>query len=116
MAAGRVAEVVLRDVMTTNATELAIDIAALPLAGRRLRRGVPGDAKAAGEYAEIKQRLARLWPVMLYFFARHARGRRRLCAARFVVPAARDPDHWRAVGLRGASKDTATNPCLWHLP
>ena len=65
MVVGRVAEVVLRDVMTTNATQHVIDIADRPLAGR-LRRGAPGDAKAAGEYAEIKQRLARLSPVMLY--------------------------------------------------
>jgi uncharacterized membrane protein YoaK (UPF0700 family) len=53
-------------VMTTNTSQLAIDITEFVLACWRCG-GVPADKKAAGEYVEIKRRLNKLWPIMLGF-------------------------------------------------
>ena len=54
------------NVMTTNTTQLAIDITDLVLA-RWPRQPAPADTKATREYAETKGRLSRLWPVILAF-------------------------------------------------
>ena len=54
------------NVMTTNTTQLAIDMTEFVLASWHLR--APANVNAAAEYAEIERRLTKLWPVMLGFF------------------------------------------------
>jgi uncharacterized membrane protein YoaK (UPF0700 family) len=55
------------NVMTTNTTQLAIDATEFMLAWWP-RHAAPADATAIAEYAALKQKLSRLWPVMLGFF------------------------------------------------
>jgi uncharacterized membrane protein YoaK (UPF0700 family) len=55
------------NVMTTNTTQLAIDTTEFVLAWWPHLRA-PANVNAAAEYAEIKRRLTKLWPVMLGFF------------------------------------------------
>ena len=54
------------NVMTTNTTQLAIDMTEFVLASWHLR--APANVNAAAEYAEIERRLTKLWRVMLGFF------------------------------------------------
>jgi hypothetical protein len=52
------------NVMTTNTTLFAIDATDLVMAWRAHRRA-PGDAAAA--YADVRDRFALLWPIMVGF-------------------------------------------------
>jgi uncharacterized membrane protein YoaK (UPF0700 family) len=54
------------NVMTTNTTQLAIDVAELAMAWRARRRS-PADAAIAAEYAGMKDRLTVLGPIVLGF-------------------------------------------------
>jgi uncharacterized membrane protein YoaK (UPF0700 family) len=54
------------NVMTSNTTQLAIDVAELALAWQARRRS-PADATVAAEYAGMKNRLAVLGPIVLGF-------------------------------------------------
>jgi uncharacterized membrane protein YoaK (UPF0700 family) len=56
------------NVMTSNTTQLAIDVAELAMAWRARRRS-PADATVAAEYAGMKNRLAVLGPIVLGFLA-----------------------------------------------
>jgi uncharacterized membrane protein YoaK (UPF0700 family) len=56
------------NVMTTNTVQLAVDATELAMAWRATRRA-PADGAAAKEYASIKQRTNRLWPIVLGFLA-----------------------------------------------
>jgi len=56
------------NVMTTNTTQLAIDVAELAMAWRARRRS-PADATIAAEYAGVRDRLAVLGPIVLGFLA-----------------------------------------------
>jgi len=55
------------NVMTTNTTALAVDATELAMAWRARGR-MPGDGVLAAEYAQIHERLALLWPIVLGFF------------------------------------------------
>ncbi len=54
------------NVMTTNTTLFAIDVAELAMTWRARRRA-PGDAVIADEHARVRQRFATLWPTLLGF-------------------------------------------------
>ncbi len=56
------------NVMTTNTTQLAIDVAELAMAWRARRRS-PADATIAAEYTGVRDRLAVLGPIVLGFLA-----------------------------------------------
>ena len=56
------------NVMTSNTTQLSIDVTEVVLARYRKRRNAPGAASAAG-YASARGRLTRLAPIMLGFLA-----------------------------------------------
>jgi uncharacterized membrane protein YoaK (UPF0700 family) len=76
------------NVMTTNTSQLAVDTTELFLTARARRRA-PDDAALAAELARVRERLGRLWPVVLGFLAGTIAGA--LAFARFnmwCVPAA----------------------------
>jgi uncharacterized membrane protein YoaK (UPF0700 family) len=54
------------NVMTTNTTLFAVDATDLALAWRAHRRA-PGDTAAAAAYAQVRDRFAVLWPIVLGF-------------------------------------------------
>ena len=54
------------NVMTTNTSQLAVDATELLLTARARRRA-PDDAALAAEHARLRERLDRLWPVVLGF-------------------------------------------------
>jgi uncharacterized membrane protein YoaK (UPF0700 family) len=54
------------NVMTTNTTLFAIDATDLVMAWRAHRRA-PGDAVAAAAYADVRDRFAILWPIVVGF-------------------------------------------------
>ena len=54
------------NVMTTNTTLFAVDATDLVIAWRAHRRA-PGDAAAAAAYAQVRDRFALLWPIVLGF-------------------------------------------------
>jgi uncharacterized membrane protein YoaK (UPF0700 family) len=54
------------NVMTTNTTLFAVDATDLAIAWRAQRRA-PGDAAAAAAYAQVRDRFALLWPIVLGF-------------------------------------------------
>jgi uncharacterized membrane protein YoaK (UPF0700 family) len=54
------------NVMTTNTTLFAVDATDLAIAWRAHRRA-PGDAAAAAAYAQVRDRFALLWPIVLGF-------------------------------------------------
>jgi uncharacterized membrane protein YoaK (UPF0700 family) len=54
------------NVMTTNTTLFAIDATDLVIAWRAHRRA-PGDPAAAAAYAQVRDRFALLWPIVLGF-------------------------------------------------
>lgn len=56
------------NVMTTNTSQLAVDATELLLMARA-RRHAPDDAALAAEHAQVRERLNRLWPVVLGFLA-----------------------------------------------
>jgi uncharacterized membrane protein YoaK (UPF0700 family) len=56
------------NVMTTNTTQLAVDATELFLMARARRRA-PDDAALAAEHARVRERVNRLWPVVLGFLA-----------------------------------------------
>src|SRR5712671_5903313 len=56
------------NVMTTNTTQLAIDVAELAMAWRARRRS-PADATIAAEYTGVRDRVAVLGPIVLGFLA-----------------------------------------------
>jgi uncharacterized membrane protein YoaK (UPF0700 family) len=56
------------NVMTTNTSQLAVDATELFLM-MRARRRAPDDAALAAEHAQVRERLERLWPVVLGFLA-----------------------------------------------
>jgi uncharacterized membrane protein YoaK (UPF0700 family) len=56
------------NVMTTNTTQLAIDVAELAMAWRARRRS-PADATIAAEYTGVRDRLTVLGPIVLGFLA-----------------------------------------------
>ena len=54
------------NVMTTNTTLFCVDATDLVMAWRAHRRA-PGDAAAAAAYAQVRERFALLWPIVLGF-------------------------------------------------
>ena len=54
------------NVMTTNTTLFCVDATDLVIAWRAHRRA-PGDAAAAAAYAQVRERFALLWPIVLGF-------------------------------------------------
>ncbi len=56
------------NVMTTNTTLFAVDATEFAMAWRAWRRS-PGDARIAAEYAQVRDRFGRLWPLVLGFLA-----------------------------------------------
>jgi len=54
------------NVMTTNTTLFAVDATDLVIAWRAHRRA-PGDTAAAASYAQVRDRFAILWPIVLGF-------------------------------------------------
>jgi len=61
------------NVMTTNTTLFCVDATDLAIAWRAHRRA-PGDAAAAAAYAQVRDRFALLWPIVLGFVAGTAGG------------------------------------------
>jgi len=61
------------NVMTTNTTLFAVETTDLLLAWRTYRRA-PGDAAAAAAYAQVRDRFAVLWPIVLGFVTGTASG------------------------------------------
>jgi uncharacterized membrane protein YoaK (UPF0700 family) len=61
------------NVMTTNTTLFAVDATDLVIAWRAHRRA-PGDAAAAAAYAQVRDRFALLWPIVLGFVTGTAGG------------------------------------------
>ena len=61
------------NVMTTNTTLFCVEAADLVLAWRARRRA-PGDAAAAAAYAQVRERFALRWPIVLGFVAGTAGG------------------------------------------
>jgi hypothetical protein len=54
--------------MTTNTTLFAVDVTEFVMAWRASRCS-PGDARLADEYAQVRDRFATLWPLVLGFLA-----------------------------------------------
>lgn len=61
------------NVMTTNTTLFCVDATDLVIAWRAHRRA-PGDAAAAASYAQVRDRFAVLWPIVLGFVVGTAGG------------------------------------------
>ena len=70
------------NVMTTNTSQLAVDATEFLLTARA-RRHAPDDAELAAEHARLRERLNRIWPVVLGFLAGTIVGA--LAFARFSV-------------------------------